>query len=121
MTHPINDLGYCPTCRELLVAQNGVPTCFNCSARKPSSKKTPVAVDIPNEKEFNEVMKQESGKTYDPAKAPVGKAGMVVTGNTAHDALRIMRSLPMPKNMQEFKQIQKIIKQLEKLVGEENV
>lgn len=101
-------LGHCPNCREMMITENGAPKCFNCAPSKKQSKL--LAVDIPNDAEFSRVVNQ-----------PVlGRAGLVVTGNTAQDALDIMRKLPMPKNMQEFKQIQKIIKQLEKLVGEDH-
>lgn len=115
-----NAAGYCSKCKDMMVTENGVPKCFNCM---PVRKSKLVATEIPNDKTFRQVMKESNAPSLPQSqrKAPVvqvGKAEMVVTGNTAQDALAIMKNLPMPKDMKEFKQIQKIIQQLEKLVGE---
>lgn len=106
-------LGYCPNCHESMITENGTPKCFNCSkgSRPKHIVKPPPAIDVPNDVDFQKMT--DNPVTY-------RKANLAVSGGSALDALNIMRTLPMPKNMQEFKQIQKIIKLLEKLVGEDH-
>ena len=108
---------YCPSCRESLIMRGSDFVCLNCEKPKRPKHivKPPPVTENPSDKEF----KHLTGAVIDSPKEMVkGKAGFVARVGSASDALEIMRNLPMPKNMQEFKQIQKIIKQLEKLVGE---
>jgi len=103
-------LGYCPQCREMRIAVSGVPTCLNC-VKPPRPKhlvKPPNATADPSDKEFRSVV----GATVKVAK-PIGR--------TVQEALDIMESLPMPKDIKDFKKIQKVIKQLKDLIGDTNV
>jgi hypothetical protein len=100
-----------------MITENNVPKCLNCAppTRPKHIVKPPPTTDVPSNSEFAKLI----GETV--VNQPIiGKANLITTGGTALDALNIMRNLPMPKNMKEFRQIQKIIKQLEKLVGEEH-
>jgi hypothetical protein len=118
MNEQLMNLNYCPDCREAMIAENGVPKCFNCAGKKSKKNKNPVAVEIPNAQEFQKVVGEPI--IMNPNTPTMGRAGLIASGHTAIDALTIMKNLPMPKDMKEFKQIQKIIKQLEKLVGDDN-
>jgi len=106
-------LGYCPQCKEPMISVNGAPSCITCAKpQRPKHivKPPPVGAAVPSETDLAR-MSGISGKT-------VPKKTTVVVGQTAQDALQIMKHLPMPKDLKEFRQIQKIIKQLEKLVGD---
>lgn len=116
-THNIA-LGYCPKCNEAMVTENGVPKCINCvePVRPKHIVKPPPVTYVPTDSEFKQYIKDAAiGAKMPEVTKLVTK---VTTEKTAQDALFIMRHLPMPDNEKEFRQIKKIIKQLEKLVGE---
>lgn len=117
MQESLGTLGYCPTCRESMITQSGVPICVNCVKPKRPAHivKVPPVTEVPNDAEFSKMAKGHAAAVYT---GPRGTIAGPIVGKTALDALNIMRQLAMPKDMKEFKQIQKIIKQLEKLVGE---
>lgn len=105
----------CPDCGSQMILENEVPICIFCPGRKS------VVPKIPPKKFTTHDQKAMSAMFDEPnGKAVVGKAQMVVSGSSVVDALDVMRQLPMPKDIKDFRKIQKIIKLMEGLVGEDN-
>jgi len=109
----------CEKCGSQKIQQNNEFVCIFCHGKKQVvPKRPPVMVEDPGEKELALM----SGKAMQSQTKPYvkGTAQMVVTGSSVHDALAIMKSLPMPKDIKEFKKIQKIVKLMEALTGDDN-
>lgn len=121
MNEQLPALGFCPNCRQEMIAENGKPKCFNCqpvSRPKHLGPKPKPVTYTPTDKDFKQLQKAVEIPVTNPKQLVVGKAEVVVQQYSAQDALHIMRNLLLPKDEKEFKQIKKIIKQLEQLVGE---
>jgi len=109
----------CPKCGSQMILKNDKPECIFCFGKKSVEPKKPPKEFTEKDVKAMEAMFGEKEKQIAP-KQSIKSVKQVISGNTAHDALYIMRNLPMPKDVRQFKKIQKIIKMMEDLVGENN-
>jgi hypothetical protein len=112
----------CTVCGQEKILRNAEQVCIFCPSKQPAkvdkNYKTPID---PGEKEMQELLTKGKVPTLVPEKLSY-KAKILLPneGSTVKAALDIMKALSMPKDIKQFKQIQKIIKLLEKLIGETN-
>lgn len=114
----------CEKCGSQKILENDVPTCIFCFGKQSVVSKTPVVlIDDPGEAALATLSSKMGVAKFDKsANTSITKTDnklTIATGN-AKDALAILTKLPMPKDVKEFRKIQKIIKLLEELVGENN-
>ena len=110
---------YCDTCRQPQIAVNGVYKCFHCENKKPAKA---VLVNTAKDPGESKLAMASQGAVKDAGVFVKGKAeasNLTVKkpSSTVDDALSIMKSLPMPEDIKQFKQIKKIIGLMEKFVN----
>jgi hypothetical protein len=119
-------LGACPKCRQYKISVNGESRCINCDSNNNTGSGLVVDIEDPGEEGIKKVLANsgvavgQGGKPPTPAPREANKqviAPKVETKATGsvEMALEILRSLPMPKDLKQFKQINKAIKILESL------
>jgi len=89
--------------------------CLTCESNNRPASKVKTTVEDPG----HEVLMQALNLPSDPV-SKVTKptlSPMPVLGGTVQSALSIMKNLSMPKDIKEFKLINKIITDMEKLIG----
>lgn len=109
----------CTTCNSQKILKEKELVCIFCTGKKQGvAKEGYVAPIDPGEKGLADLL--GNGHVAQIKRtAPIVKPTKPTLGN-AQTALEIMNNLPMPNDIKQFKQIKKIIKQLEILVGEQN-
>lgn len=110
----------CHKCGQQMIDVNGTQECIHCVASKSVVPKGAPKQFTEKDERAMDRMFQSVPYTGLNKTAVLGKAEMVVTGSSVADALGIMKRLPMPKDVKDFKKIQKIITQMEALLGEDN-
>jgi len=112
----------CPKCGSQMILENEVPKCIFCFGKQSVVKSKHQAKDAKDPGEAGLAM--VSGKAMQVPNHPTpyikGTAKVVAVQRSIYDALDIMRSMPMPKDIKEFRKIQKIIKLMEDITGENN-
>lgn len=107
----------CTKCGSAMITQNNKFICFVCPGKKQGvSKPGAVAAIDPGEAYF-----AKGKSTATPQMGTATVQYMPPAGGSVADALKIMKTLAMPDDIKQFKQIKKIISLLEKLEGEQNV
>jgi hypothetical protein len=125
--------GRCTKCGMDRLQVEGVTKCVVCDVESVSSGLI-VDIEDPGEEEINRVLASAGVKQLEGSKPPTpikpeairtviaSKVGtqkstvpQVTCGATVIEALNILRGLPMPKDLKQFKQINKAIKILESL------
>ena len=106
----------CEKCGSQKILENDVPKCIFCFGKQQvEPKRPPVMIEDPGEEKLAKFMPQATTGT----KSAVSRHQVAPKAmGTLQDALTIMQRLPMPKDVKEFRKIQKIIKLMEELVGE---
>lgn len=102
----------CEKCGSQKILKNDVLECIFCIGKKQGvAKKGYIPAVDPGEKYFT------NGKAQTGA-VQVSSKSVITNRNyhTANEALDIMKQLPMPTDIKKFKQITKIIAQIEKLI-----
>lgn len=125
----------CQRCGQMKVQiEGGEAQCLLCGSGNVDNPALVVDIEDPGEEAMNAVLAKTGVKLMPGTKpvapekpiieanrvinAPKREAKVVVQqtiGTTVEDALTILRSLPMPKDLKQFKQINKAIKILETL------
>lgn len=113
----LSALGACPKCRQFKISVNGEARCINCDSNSNTGSGMVVTVEDPGEEALNGILTKTGIKTEANKAiiAPKVEAKQTFQGASVDDALRILKSLPMPKDLKQFKQINKAIKILESL------
>lgn len=106
----LNATGFCPKCRKSLIDVNGEKRCLRCESNRVITESSPTDVKDPGEAELNKVLKDISVVAAIPVKTQA-------VGHTLDDALKVMKGLPMPDDVKQFKQIKKIIALIEDLIS----
>jgi hypothetical protein len=101
----LNATGFCPKCGNGYIDVNGEKKCLRCASNRNINESSPTDVKDPGESELQKVFKD-----IEIAVKPVA-----VKSGTIDEALKIMKSLPMPDDVKQFKQIKKIIALIEDL------
>lgn len=89
--------------------------CLTCESNNRPASKVKTTVEDPGHEVLMQALNLPSGpvsKVTKPTLSP-----MPVLGGTVQSALSIMKNLSMPKDIKEFKLINKIITDMEKLIG----
>lgn len=107
----IHGPGYCPKCRKELLIVDDVLKCIWCGLKDPVMGNASTVED-PGEAELERISKI-ADVTIPISKTPV----KVVKTGTIEDAIQIMKVLPMPDDVKQFKQIKKIIGLMEQLIN----
>jgi len=123
-------LGLCKKCGQDKIDVNGEIRCLVCEAEYNKPSGLVVKIDDPGEEKMNRVLAaagvatpKVEGKATVPPKPPVSVAVQPEPADfngKIQAALNIMQSLPMPKDIKQFKNINKVISSLEKILGEQN-
>lgn len=106
----VNAQGYCKSCGKAMVSVNGENKCLPCEGKRQIVK---VQTNIVKDPGHEAMVKMLHGQVASPIKGTT----VVTNAGSIEDALRSMKSLPMPDDIKKFKQIKKIIKLLEDLVN----
>lgn len=101
--------GYCSKCNNALLTVNDVRTCIYCDAKKPVSGNASTVED-PGEEGLGILLEH---KGQEMQRIPISK----VSSGTLEDAIRIVKSLPLPEDVKQFKRVKKIIDLMEQLRG----
>jgi len=122
-------LGQCKKCGKDKIDVNGEIRCLICEAEYNKPSGLTVKIDDPGEEKMSRVLAAAGVATpkvsenRQPSVA-IPKAVAQAVPET-HDfngkiqlALNIMQSLPIPKDIKQFKNINKVISSLEKILGE---
>jgi len=109
----------CEKCGSQKILKNDVPECIFCIGKKQGvAKPGYITVKDPGEKGIRKLLEEHQvpvlGKTIG-----TGSPAISVSTNV-QSALNIMQNLSMPDDLKQFKQIKKIISQLEKLIEVQN-
>jgi len=116
-----SSLGCCGTCGKALISVNDIKKCLRCEANKNISSVVQPAeiLNDPGEDEITRVLAQR-GVICQSTPSGAAKSLKNDTKSTSlPEILGFMRSLPMPDDIKQFKQIKKIITLLEKVVNKE--
>ena len=122
-------LGTCPICGQDKVQVEGDVKCLMCIGKASGNASgLVVSQEDPGEEALNKLLaktgiaKIEGGKPPEAIKPNLAVNKPVISapvhplsGASIFDALAILRALPMPKDIKQFKQINKAIKILEEL------
>jgi hypothetical protein len=108
----ISALGYCRTCNRPMIRVGETNKCIRCESNKNVASGPTVDVKDPGDAAVQQSLKNGG----------LAHAEVIVkqqSFGTAEDALKIMRNLPIPEDIKQFKQIKKIISLIEKLTIKE--
>lgn len=101
------------------------PLCIKCDAESKPKLGTTQIVEDPGE-EYFKTNKSDAKIVNVPANSIPQKSNVLVVGQQASfgegiaNALKILNALPMPKDLKQFKAVQKVVKTLEGLVENQN-
>jgi hypothetical protein len=114
----ISALGHCKKCGRQMVRVDDVNKCFRCESNAQISSGPTVLTEDPGDEKLSKFLKNQKipVESLDTVKQVVQK---VHGGSTIHDALKIMKSLSLPEDIKQFKQIKKIITLMEQLISKE--
>lgn len=109
----------CDKCGSMKILRNDVPTCIFCVGKKQGVAKAGYVPAIdPGEKGIQKILK-DAKVEKDTLSIKTNGTPQILASNSAGNAgqaLVIMKSLPMPNDVKKFRQIKKIIVQIEKLI-----
>jgi hypothetical protein len=106
----------CPKCGGQLMLKNDSLVCLWCPSKKQGVAKPGAVAAIDPGEAFFEKSKQAAVQEKGAVRGKAALALPVSVNNTAEAALDIMKSLPMPDDIKQFKQIKKIVDLIEKLI-----
>ena len=124
----------CTRCGQMKVqTEGGAAQCLSCSPNIDNPSMV-VTIEDPGDDEINKVLEKAGVRHLAGSKPPTpikpeairpsiapkvetqkAYVPQVIHGSTVESALNILRGLPMPKDLKQFKQINKAIKILESL------
>lgn len=104
----IHGPGYCPKCQNALLTVNDVKKCIYCDAKK-QVEGNASTVEDPGEEGLASFTQK--------ATLPITNVQKMHPLGTIDDAIKIMRSLPMPDDVKQFRKIKKVIDLMEQLRG----
>ncbi len=122
--------GVCPT-HGTMIFRNGLPHCLQCSAAAAKGVAGNVVAEVETKPAPDEINRPkphlrepdfEKQVSTEAAGALQGKRTIYeLDDNPIKTALNVLRTVPMPKDLKQFKTIQKAIALLEKASGQEEI
>lgn len=114
----ISALGYCSICNRQMIRVGNDTKCLRCDSSKQVQTGQVVQTVDPGSDELNKMLKMHKvpNTSEDVSVRVIEK---LHGGNMVQDALKIMKSQPIPDDVKQFKQIKKIVSLMEKLISKE--
>lgn len=117
-------LGDCAKCGKAKIDVHGEIRCLSCEAEHNPPSGLVVKIDDPGEEKMRQVLAAsgvvlpKTTKQLEVAQQTIKAAAPVSFEERIQQACEILKTLPMPKDINQFKAINKAIKAVEKILGE---